>query len=162
MGPDQSYKRHRYLNEIAFAYRDAGKTGHHVWWFSGIERDHPTWTSASLMSNSDYYMPWFIQHQCNKWKWRITEILSYPGNVITVESTLEDYQAANLAVLQPDLDVYRDHLDQIIIKTRRSLEQHIDQTYREWESRQPLLLNDTPRQIIQARDALIAFDVMFK
>jgi hypothetical protein len=34
--------------------------------------------------------------------------------------------------------------------------------YREWESRQPLLLNDTPRQITRAREALAAFDVMFK
>jgi hypothetical protein len=127
-----------------------------------MDRDppHPTWISASLMSNADYYMPWFVQHQCNEWKWKFLSRWSYPANVLVVESTLEDYQAANTAVTNPDLSVLRHHLDQIIIKTRRSLHAHVDWAYAEWRKNHRILFA-IPREIVHARYSLLPFDDMF-
>lgn len=125
------------------------------------EPSHPTWVSTSVMSNSDYYMPWFIQHQCNKWKWRMVSAMGYPGNVLTVESTLEDYQAANEAVTDPDQAVLRHHLDQIIEKTRRSLIAHVDLIYSEWRNANNQIAFRIPREIVRARYLLLPFDDMF-
>jgi hypothetical protein len=84
------------------------------------------WVSASLMSNSKYFGPWLIQHHCNAWKWAVLHWFQYPGNVLNVDSTLEDYEAALQTQFDPDLLVYRSHLDQIILKTERSLRIHVN------------------------------------